>query len=86
MATDRMCKVCKKNIDNLHRNCIRCEKCQLEHRAKLNRRSMIKRRKYRMTEVITRLGTTNFDSHRKEDFTEEATAVKKELKNLGLRK
>ena len=86
MATGRICKGCKKNIDDLHRNCIRCVKCQLEHRARLNKRSMIRRRKYRMTEVMTRLGTTNFDSHRKEDFIAEAVAVRKELKNLGLRK
>lgn len=33
-----------------------------------------------------KLGTTDFDSHRKEDFDKEYQDIRKELKKLGLRK
>lgn len=87
MATDRICKVCKKNIGSLHRNCIRCEKCQKEYRMEINRLCTQKYRdKQPIDFYLSLLGTTDFNAHRKENFTEEASAVKKELRNLGLRK
>lgn len=60
----------------------RCEFC-----AKKRQREQQRKWKYRnqCKNVLTKLGTTDFDAHRKKIFEDEKIAIKKELKKLGLR-
>jgi len=82
----RLCKDCGKDISNLQPQCTRCRECQKEYRELLDRKYMQNKRKNRAPHRLTDLGTTDFSSHREEDFDKEAEAVKEELKKLRLRK
>ena len=81
----RICIDCPQDISNLHGNCVRCKSCQKKYREVYNQNSMTERRKHRASHRDTDLGTTDFSPHRKKNFKKEAKAVKRELKNLGLR-
>ena len=83
-TSNRRC-ICGADISDRQPQCVRCEECQKEYRLFISARNKQKRRENKAAHRDTDLGTTDFNAHRKEDFEEEATAIKKELKKLGLR-
>lgn len=77
---NKFCINCKKEISNLHGNCKQCLQCRTEY-AKKKCDIYLKGKE----EVFELLGTTDFKAHREKDFSKEAAAIKKEMKELGLR-
>jgi len=90
MATsERFCKDCGANItDTQTVYSSRCRDCQekMRHgRGKTFLNERQEKRKRSAPRCLIELGTSDFKGHRKKDFEEEADAVKKEMKKLGLK-
>lgn len=86
MATSkRCCRVCGKDISGLANRSIRCESCQKEHRLNKHKQTVKNYRRCRETRMLTNLGTTDFNAHRKKNFEAEAKDIAKEMRRLGLR-
>ena len=86
----RECKDCGKDISNLQPQCKRCAKCQKIYRKNRSHnkkylREKKNKRKYGDSEVFTKLGTTDFKSHRRKNFQKEMEEIEEEMKRLRLR-
>lgn len=86
----RCCIVCGTYIGDRRINCVRCRECQKEYRnkscGKIFLDKVMDKRKNSESGILTKLGTTDFDAHRKKDFDQEKRAIKKEMRKLGLQK
>lgn len=84
VTTSRVCKDCKENISDLQPQCVRCIECQRKFRERpAKKKAFLDDKKEK--KQLEPMGTTDFSQHRETDFNKEAAAIKKEMKNLGLR-
>jgi len=92
VTSKRFCKDCGIDISNLGVNSIRCRNCQQKYKwqkAEHKRKKFFNKQKDERDNgepaCYTKLGTTDFNSHRKKDFKKELTKIEEEMKNLGLK-
>jgi hypothetical protein len=74
----RLCVDCGVSIKHGKRCKICSKKRQHEQQRKWKYNNQCKN-------MFTKLGTTDFDAHRKKNFKDEKISIQKELKKLGLR-